>query len=135
MIKLFTFFSIVFGMGFAWAGPVPDPAYERLFPHYAEICGLGKYNGGNFGGHTLLYVKGVCRDRDSALPRVRRCSAQELEAQPHLGTGLSVDPISTNAHWYAVEDLNFVLFFAWFLATKRFTKFVFHCVYVIIIVA
>lgn len=93
-----------------WAAPIPDPAYERLFPNYAEICGFGKKDRGNPGGHAILYVKGICRDTTGDRPLVRRCTVAELETHPHLGTGMSVDPIANNAWWVGVEDLDFILF-------------------------
>jgi hypothetical protein len=93
-----------------WAAPIPDPIYERMFPEYAEICGFGKKDHGNFGGHALLYVKGVCRDLTGDRPLVRRCTAEELTADPGLGTALSVDPVANNAWWVGTSDLDLVLF-------------------------
>jgi hypothetical protein len=86
---------------------LPEPAYEKLFPYYAELCALSQYErvegakGGN-AGHGVLYLKGVCRDEDAAFPTLRMCPERVDDlADPRHGTGISANERLKNVNWIA----------------------------------
>jgi hypothetical protein len=98
------------------AVPSPDKTYyERFYPYYAELCalselrkkrGFGVRVRSGMGGHSLLYLSGVCLDNRSGYPTLRLC---DPDTSPHLhGVGISVNAHYKNANWVATEGRNFV---------------------------
>jgi hypothetical protein len=86
---------------------VPDRAYEELFPYYAELCAVSRFDrlgierGGN-AGHGVLYLKGVCRDEAASFPTVRVCPARVDDLRdPRHGVGISVQGAFRNVNWAA----------------------------------
>jgi hypothetical protein len=87
----------------------PDPAYERLFPYYVELCTLSQWSRvdgsrrGNPFGHAVMYIKGACKDDDAPYPRLRRCRdvATSID-DPEHGAGISVGQWFRNVNWVAV---------------------------------
>src|SRR3954471_18173272 len=57
--------------------------YTSLFPYYSEFCALSEIKkkpdhgveiiGGGPGGHSVLYLNGVCRVADAGYPRISLC--------------------------------------------------------------
>ena len=86
---------------------LPEPAYEELFPYYAELCALSQFErigvvkGGN-AGHGVLYLKGVCRDEDAAFPTLKMCPEVVNDLNdPHHGVGISANERLKNVNWIA----------------------------------
>ncbi len=111
---MFLFSVIIFHFLSANAESKVDP-YSASFkdPYYMEICGSSQYREakGNTGGpmgHAVLYLQGACLDETQSLPRLKFCS--------HNGTGISVNPLFSNARWVGVEGRDF--FFKGELAAK-----------------
>jgi hypothetical protein len=83
-----------------------DTAYVKEHPYYAELCALseiGKKPGfgaeivsGGPGGHSVLYLNGVCRDRAAGYPVIGLCD-------PAHGVGISSNAHFSNAAWVAVD--------------------------------
>ncbi len=94
-------------------GPIGDEtAYDRLFPLYAELCalsGVRKYPGfgadisGGPGGHSVLYLNGVCRDGGEHYPVLKMCAAGDAET----GVGISANAHFRNANWVATPGRDF----------------------------
>src|SRR5205085_9795066 len=60
---------------------------------------------GGPGGHSVLYLNGVCRVADAGYPTVAMCPAGGSMAG--RGVGLSVNEHFKNANWVAVEGRSF----------------------------
>jgi len=93
----------------------PDPAYDRLFPYYVELCATSQFRSklkgeGGVAGHAVMYIKGACKDERASFPQLRRCHtvATELE-DPEHGVGVSVGRWFRNVNWIAVPG--YKLFF------------------------
>ncbi len=89
--------------------------YDRLYPYHAELCALSEIRkrpgfGAEFssgpGGHSLLYLSGVCLDRTSGYPALRLCEPSAAAADH--GVGISVNSHYSNANWVAAEGRDFV---------------------------
>lgn len=86
---------------------LPDPAYEELFPYYAELCALSRFDRigierGGSAGHAVMYLKGICRDEAAPFPTVGLCSERiDDPSDPRHGTGISVNAAFANATWVA----------------------------------
>jgi hypothetical protein len=89
--------------------------YDRFYPYHAELCALSEIRkkpgfGAQFrsgmGGHSLLYLSGVCLDRDAGYPTLRLCEANASAA--NHGVGISVNSHYRNANWVAAEGRDFV---------------------------
>jgi len=84
-----------------------QPAYESLFPHYAQLCAVSRFNrlgverGGN-AGHAVLYLKGVCRVPDAPYPTLALCPERVDDVHdPRHGVGVSVNAAYKNVNWVA----------------------------------
>jgi hypothetical protein len=96
--------------------PSPDDAlYERFYPYYAELCalselrkksGFGVQVRSGMGGHSLLYLSGVCLDRQAGYPTLKLCDPGVPLARH--GVGISVNAHYKNANWVAAEGRDFV---------------------------
>ncbi len=90
--------------------------YTSLFPYYSEFCALSEIKkkpghgveiiGGGPGGHSVLYLNGVCRVIDAGYPRIGLCS--EGPSMEGRGVGLSVNSHFQNANWIATEGCDFL---------------------------
>lgn len=86
---------------------LPDPAYEALFPYYAEICAVSRFERigierGGSAGHAVLYLKGVCREPDAPIPTLEMCREPVDDLRdPRHGTGISVNAAFRNVNWVA----------------------------------
>lgn len=86
----------------------PDPAYDKLFPYYVELCATSQWNSklngpGGVTGHAVMYIKGACKDADAPYPQLRRCryAATQLN-DPEHGAGVSVNRWFRNVNWVAI---------------------------------
>ncbi|MGO8914983.1 MAG: hypothetical protein ACLQJR_03655 [Stellaceae bacterium] len=88
--------------------------YASLYPYYAEICavselkkkpGFGAEISSGVGGHSVIYLNGVCRDASVSYPTIRLCDAGTPAASQ--GVGLSVNAHYKNANWTATEGRDF----------------------------
>ena len=86
----------------------PDPAYEKLFPYYVELCATSQFRPklkgeGGVAGHAVMYIKGACKDEQAPYPQLRRCHAVATELDdPEHGAGVSVGRWFRNVNWVAV---------------------------------
>lgn len=97
-------------------GTTDEAAYAAVYPWYAEFCALSEIDkkpgfGANIvpggpGGHSILYLNGVCRVKDAGYPVVALCGPGD--PQPGQGVGLSVNDHYQNANWVATEGRDFV---------------------------
>jgi len=84
---------------------IPEPAYEGLFPYYAEMCAVSRFERigverGGAAGHAVMYLKGVCRDEDAPYPTVELCPERVDDVDdPRHGTGISVNSAFANVNW------------------------------------
>jgi hypothetical protein len=84
--------------------------YESVYPLYAELCAASQFRkrpdypppieGGGFGGHSVLYLNGVCRVKDAHYPVIALCDKKD-------GVGLSVNAHYKNTNWVATEGRDF----------------------------
>lgn len=92
-----------------------ERTYTALYPYYAELCAASQFRkrpntgieieGGGFGGHSVLYLNGVCRARDAHYPELRMCEGPDAAEK---GVGLSINAHYKNANWVATEGRDFV---------------------------
>ena len=86
----------------------PDPAYDRLFPYYVELCATSQFRSklkgeGGVAGHAVMYIKGACKDEHASFPQLRRCNVTATELDdPEHGAGVSVGRWFRNVNWVAV---------------------------------
>lgn len=89
--------------------------YGQYFPYYAELCalseirkkpGFGVRVRSGMGGHSLLYLSGVCRDRRAGYPTLKLCDPAASPAS--RGVGISVNSHYKNVNWVAAEGPDFV---------------------------
>ncbi len=95
-------------------GATNEAEYAALFPYYVEFCALSeirKYpgsvvdiEGGGPGGHSVLYVNGVCKQRLGGDFALELCPG---DPKPGQGVGLSVNAHYANANWTATEGRDF----------------------------
>ena len=98
----------------AWAAR-GNMFYDRFYPYHAELCALSEIRkkpgfGAQFrsgaGGHSLLYLSGVCLDREAGYPTLKLCD--EAASPADHGVGISVNTHYRNANWVAAEGRDFV---------------------------
>lgn len=94
--------------------PANEALYARLYPYFAELCavsqikkkpGFGADTSGGPGGHSVLYLNGVCRERDADYPTIGLCAPDTPAAEQ--GVGLSVNAHFKNANWVATDGRDF----------------------------
>jgi hypothetical protein len=90
-------------------------SYDRFYPYYAELSalseirkkpGFGVQFRSGMGGHSLLYLSGVCLDRQAGYPTLKLCDPA-ISPAIH-GVGISVNSHYKNANWVAAEGRDFV---------------------------
>lgn len=97
------------------SGASDEATYAAAFPYYVEFCALSEIRknkgsavdieGGGPGGHTIVYLNGVCRRHDEAYPVIELCGG---EPKPGQGVGISVNAHYANANWNATEGRDFL---------------------------
>jgi hypothetical protein len=84
--------------------------YTREFPYYAELAALSEIRKkpgfevplrSGIGGHSLLYLNGVRRDRDAGYPVLKLAGAEQA-------VGISVNSHYRNANWVAADGPEFL---------------------------
>ena len=105
---------------------IDDATYTSVYPWYAEFCALSEIDKkpgfgveivpGGPGGHSVIYLNGVCRVQDAGYPVVALCN-DGGNPKPGEGVGLSVNDHYRNANWIATQGRNF--FFRGDLARVR----------------
>ncbi|HVJ43445.1 MAG TPA: hypothetical protein VM639_18235 [Dongiaceae bacterium] len=102
-------------VGLTTAGDRNKDSYAALFPFYAEICALSEINKkpgfgaeftSGFGGHSVLYLNGVCRVQDAGYPTIKLCDG-DVAGQ---GVGLSVNDHYKNTNWVATPGKDFLFY-------------------------
>src|ERR1700722_2126767 len=98
-------------------GTLDEAAYVAVFPYYAEFCAVSEIDKkpgfgaeivpGGPGGHSILYLNGVCRVKDAGYPVVELCD-DGGSPKPGEGVGLSVNDHYQNANWIATQGRDFV---------------------------
>jgi hypothetical protein len=98
------------------ASPNPPKLYDQLYPYYAQYCAVTQLkpldgsNGGGTGGHGVLYLKGVCRDKSVHYPHLKLCEESTIDlSNPEAGTSISVDQIFQNANWMASDGKDLLI--------------------------
>jgi hypothetical protein len=99
-------------------GTMDERAYTAIYPWYAEFCALSEISKkqgfgaeivpGGPGGHSVLYLNGVCRVKDAGYPVVELCGNGRTPGMGE-GVGLSVNAHYSNANWIATEGRDFVM--------------------------
>jgi hypothetical protein len=115
----FVLLGILLG-GLAGCGTMPIPsqvshddeaAYTAVDPYYLEFCALSEIQKkpgygadirGGVGGHSTIYLNGVCRVGDG-YPEVKLCTDDPASN----GVGLSVNAHFANANWVAIPGRDF----------------------------
>jgi hypothetical protein len=94
----------------ASSAPPPDGAYETFYPYAAELCALSEIRKkpgqgiplrSGIGGHSILVLHGVRRDRQAGYPVL------EL-SEPGRSVGISVNSHYRNANWVAADGPDFL---------------------------
>jgi hypothetical protein len=98
-------------------GTLDEAQYDSLYPWYAEFCAVSEISKkpgfgaeivpGGPGGHSILYLNGVCREKDAHYPVVALCG--DGDPKPGQGVGLSVNEHYANANWIATDGRDFVM--------------------------
>jgi hypothetical protein len=96
------------------SGASDEAQYVAAFPYYVEFCAVSEIRkrpgsavdieGGGPGGHSVLYLNGVCRRPDTAYPVIALCDG---DPAPGEGVGLSVNAHYANANWTATPGRDF----------------------------
>ena len=87
---------------------MPAPTYDQLYPYYIELTAVSqiratfaKYGGSP--GHAVMFLKGVCVDREDGWHRLEICDPSTVNlADPDVGTGISVNKLLKNANFVVV---------------------------------
>ncbi len=96
------------------SGASDEQLYATIYPYYVEFCALSEIKklpgsavditGGGPGGHSVVYLNGVCRKKDVDYPVIEVCDGDPV---PGHGVGLSVNAHYRNANWTATEGRDF----------------------------
>ncbi|MGE3260707.1 MAG: hypothetical protein AB7K68_02900 [Bacteriovoracia bacterium] len=83
--------------------------YGKIFEYYMEVCGVTRWMpkkgeaGGEF-GHTVMHLKGACRDESVSYPKLKMCGPEGGEVS------ISMDSDYGNVQWTAVSDRKFMMY-------------------------
>jgi hypothetical protein len=106
--------------------------YDRLYPYYVEVCAVSELKkkpgfrvevSSGMGGHSIIYLNGVCRDPRSGYPDIRLCGADTPPDE--RGVGLSVNAHFKNSMWVATPGRDF-LFHGTLKPGERLTRAVYE---------
>jgi hypothetical protein len=109
---------LMWGLAGCASMPIPpssprhdEAAYSALNPYYLEFCALSEIRKkpgygadirGGVGGHSTIYLNGVCRTGDG-YPELAVCPSDPASN----GVGLSVNAHFANANWVAIPGREF----------------------------
>jgi hypothetical protein len=97
----------------ARSAPPQDAAYETFYPYHAEVCALSEIRKkpgqgiplrSGIGGHSILVLHGVRRDRQAGYPVLQLCDP----GAPSQSVGISVNSHYRNANWVAADGPDFL---------------------------
>ncbi len=98
------------------SGATDEAQYVAAFPYYLEFCALSEIRkrpgsavdieGGGPGGHSVLYLNGVCKAQ--GYPVISVCDGAPSEGEGE-GVGISVNAHYKNANWTATPGRDFFL--------------------------
>lgn len=101
---------------FSAIGGIVGGAYDKVNPYYAKYCSTTQYNpkegkglDGGTGGHALIYLKGVCRDRKVGPSGLKLCDESMDFTSPETGVGLSVDKGLKNVNFFVIPGARLFL--------------------------
>jgi hypothetical protein len=92
--------------------PVSEAEYTAWHPYYFEYCALSEQNKkpgfgmelrGGIGGHSTIYINGVCLKDPGGYPELRICR----DDPAGNGVGISVNSHFSNAEWVGVPGHDF----------------------------
>lgn len=96
-------------------GAATTPSYNALYPYHAELCAASQFRklpdtgieieGGGFGGHAVIFLNGVCLQKDAHYPVLKLCDAGFNPEED--GVGISVNDHYLNANWIATQGRSF----------------------------
>ncbi|MGZ3690471.1 MAG: hypothetical protein ACXVAX_03145 [Pseudobdellovibrio sp.] len=83
-------------------------------PFYAEVCAateIQKVGEGHANpvGHSVIFLHGICSDKDSAFPQLKNCDSSIDINAPDRGVGVSLDGSYQNVKWTGAEGKRFFL--------------------------
>src|SRR5690348_14451103 len=109
-----------------------EQLYDRLYPYYVEVCAVSELKkkpgfrvevSSGMGGHSIIYLNGVCRVPGSHYPAIQLCDAATPPAE--RGVGLSDNAHFKNSMWVAVPGRHF-LFHGTLQPGERLTRSVYE---------
>ncbi|MGZ3649487.1 MAG: hypothetical protein ACXWSC_00005 [Bdellovibrionota bacterium] len=86
-----------------------NDTFAKVFPYYFEVCGVTQFlpvekgNDGGEYGHTVMYLRGACRDTSAPYPRLKFCGEGK-------GVAISEDSDFANVSWTAVDSRSFMFY-------------------------
>lgn len=84
-----------------------EEAYDELHPYYLEVCAVSSAKMKHWEeyrtppGHSVMYIKGACRDESKELPWLKMCDPQKVSLSSEEGAGISVNWKYKNVVWNA----------------------------------
>jgi hypothetical protein len=89
-------------------------SYDSIFPYYTVQCSFSQErktdgHSTSFMGHTVLYVKGACRDQSVPYPKLKLCEAGTDLTKETSGVALSVEKIVSNSQYIPTDGVDFLL--------------------------
>jgi len=89
-------------------------SYDSIFPYYTVQCSFSKERktdgySSSFMGHTVLYIKGACRDKSVPYPKLKLCDPGTDLTKKSSGVALSVEKIVSNSQYVATDGVDFLL--------------------------
>jgi hypothetical protein len=89
-------------------------SYDTVNPYYTMQCSFSKYrmdDGAHSGfmGHTVIYIKGACRDKSAPYLKLKMCDPGTDLTNPNSGVGLSAEKVVSNSEYVATDGLDFLL--------------------------
>jgi hypothetical protein len=88
--------------------------YDSIFPYYTVQCSFSKERkkdgySSSFMGHTVLYIKGACRDTSVPYPKLKVCDPGTDLTKKSSGVALSVEKMVSNSQYIPTDGVDFLL--------------------------
>jgi hypothetical protein len=89
-------------------------SYDSIFPYYSVQCSFSRAretdgHSTSFMGHTVLYIKGACRDKSVPYPKLKLCDPGTDLTKETSGVALSVEKIVSNSQYVPTDGVDFLL--------------------------